>query len=130
MYHQRVLSASQVLGLNVVSVRNVLRVSPTMFVVKGKSSSSSSKAFFFFFFSRSGLLQTEFQVYNAVLMVHLTVRFPALYDTLAARFTLGWLKLSARKMFTWFVKSAWRCSHLQSGSAPKFWQNYDCSGDS
>lgn len=49
MYHHCVLSASQVLGLNVVSVRNILRVSPTMFVVKGKSSSSSSKAFFFFF---------------------------------------------------------------------------------
>lgn len=129
MYHHCVLSASQVLGLNVVSVRNVLRVSPTMFVVKGKSSSSSSKAFFFFF-SRSRLLQTEFQVYNAVLMVHLTGRFQALYDTLAARFTFDWLKLSARNTFAWFVKSAWRCSHLQSGSAPKFWQNYDFSGDS
>lgn len=61
MYHHCVLSASQVLGLNVVSVRNILRVSPTMFVVKGKSSSSSSKAFFFFFFQGADCCKQNFK---------------------------------------------------------------------
>lgn len=53
-----------------------------MFVVKGKSSNSSTKAFF----SSSRPLQTEFQICNLVLTVHLTGRFQVLYDALAAQF--------------------------------------------
>lgn len=39
------------------------------------------------------------------LMVHFTGHFQALSSALAAQFTFGWLKSSARHTFDWLIQS-------------------------